>query len=80
MNVHFGAAQVLVKPAREGTGVIAGGSVRIVLEAAGIQDARAKCLGSQSALNNARATVKALSQLRTYGEVMKLRGKAKAEA
>ena len=79
MNVRLGAAKVLIKPASKGTGVIAGGSVRIVLEAAGIQNATAKCLGSQSPLNNARAAVKGLSELRTVEDVMRVRGKTAKE-
>lgn len=74
IQVKFGSAVVLIKPAKQGTGVIAGGSVRIVLEAAGVQNATSKCLGSQSPLNNARAAIKALSELRTVEQVMETRG------
>lgn len=79
VNVAYGSASVLIKPAPKGTGVIAGGSVRIVLEAAGIENATAKCLGSQSPLNNARAAIKALQSLRTLEQVMQVRGKSAKE-
>ena len=62
---QFGASNVLIKPAGSGTGVIAGGSVRILLEAVGIQNILAKQLGSSNLLNNARATVCALQSLKT---------------
>ena len=69
----FKAAGVVVVPASEGTGVIAGGAVRSVLELAGVQNVLAKRLGSRSVLNNARVTVKALEQLRTLSEVARMR-------
>lgn len=62
---QYGACNVLIKPAGEGTGVIAGGAVRILLEAAGVKNILAKQLGSNNLLNNARATVCALQELRT---------------
>lgn len=65
---QYGACNVLIKPASEGTGVIAGGSVRILLEAAGVQNILAKQLGSNNLLNNARATVCALQNLKTLSE------------
>jgi small subunit ribosomal protein S5 len=74
VTVRLGSAKVLVKPAKQGTGVIAGGAVRIVLEAAGIKNATAKCLGSKSPLNNARATVEALRQLQTVEAIAEARG------
>ena len=69
-----GAANVLLRPAAPGTGVIAGGSIRTVLELAGIKNILAKRLGSKTPLNNARAAMLALSQLRTHKSVSRERG------
>ncbi|OIT28009.1 PREDICTED: 30S ribosomal protein S5, chloroplastic [Nicotiana attenuata] len=70
----FGAARVMLRPAAPGTGVIAGGAVRIVLEMAGVENALGKQLGSNNALNNARATVVAVQQMRQFSEVAQDRG------
>nr|YP_009314991.1 Ribosomal protein S5 [Scinaia undulata]SCW23446.1 Ribosomal protein S5 [Scinaia undulata] len=64
-----GAAKVIMRPSAQGSGVIAGGSVRTVLELAGVQNILAKQLGSSNSLNNARAALNALSNLRTFKEV-----------
>lgn len=71
---ELGASRVLLKPASKGTGVIAGGSVRTVLELAGIKDILSKALGASSPLNNARATVDALSRLHRAEDVASMRG------
>jgi small subunit ribosomal protein S5 len=69
-----GAAKVMMRPAAPGTGVIAGGAVRTVLELAGVRNILAKQLGSGNPLNNARAAVNALDSLRTFSEVAEERG------
>lgn len=69
----FGACNIIMRPAIEGSGVIAGGAVRIVLEVAGVKNVIAKQLGSNNLLNNARATICALSNLTTKDEVSKNR-------
>ncbi|OHW62437.1 30S ribosomal protein S5 [Andreesenia angusta] len=76
---HFGAGSVLLKPAAEGTGVIAGGPVRAVIELAGIRDLRGKSLGTNNPRNMINATMDALSQLKRAEEVAKLRGKTVEE-
>ena len=74
-----GAGKVLLKPAPQGSGVIAGGSIRAVLDASGLKDVVGKSLGSDSPLNNARATINALSALRTIEDIANIRGKMPEE-
>jgi len=76
---HFGASKVLLKPASQGTGVIAGGAVRPILELAGVRDVLTKSLGSSNAINTARATIEGILQLKRAEEVARLRGKSVEE-
>jgi len=70
----YGAGKVLLKPASEGTGIIAGGTVRAIVEIAGIKNIRAKCLRSSNPTNVVKATFEGLRSLRTADEVAKMRG------
>ena len=76
---HYGAGKVLLNPASEGTGLIAGGAVRAVLEVAGVHNILTKCLGSHNPHNLVKATIEGLGQLRAPSEILAARGKGIAE-
>lgn len=78
-TTNFGSSKVILKPAVEGTGVIAGGAVRPVLELAGVKNVTAKTLGSRNSRNIVYATIKALTAMRTPEQVAELRGKTVTE-
>jgi small subunit ribosomal protein S5 len=74
VRMDFGASRIMLKPASQGTGVIAGGAVRAVVEAAGIRDILAKVFGSSNPVNVTRATLEALKSLRSAEEISTMRG------
>lgn len=71
---NYGAGQIVLRPAANGTGIVAGGVVRAVLELAGATDVISKCVGSRTPINQVHATMKALTELKTVNSVAKLRG------
>jgi small subunit ribosomal protein S5 len=79
ITVRYGAAKVMLKPASPGTGVIAGGGVRAVVEAAGVHDVLSKSMGSENSFNVVMATFKALQELTDFEERAQMRGKTMAE-
>jgi small subunit ribosomal protein S5 len=76
---EFGKGKVIIMPAAEGTGIIAGGPARVVLELSGLKDVRAKSLGSNNPKNMVAATISGLASLRTVEDIAKLRGKTVEE-
>lgn len=74
VDLSYGAAKVMVRPASDGTGVIAGGAMKVVLELAGVKNCFGKQLGSDNPMNNAKATIKALQSMKTFKQVAEERG------
>jgi len=79
ITAHYGAAEVFMKPASEGTGIIAGGAMRAVFDVVGVHDVLAKCVGSNNPANVVRATIKGLSDMTNAEEVAMKRGKSVAD-
>lgn len=79
INAHHGASKVYLQPASDGTGIIAGGAMRAVLEVAGVQNVLAKCYGSTNPMNVVRATVKGLASMKSPEDVAAKRGKTVEE-
>jgi len=79
LTAELGAAKVFIKPAPEGTGIIAGGAMRAVFEAVGMRDVFAKCIGTNNPINVVRTTIKGLAQMRSPEEVANKRGKTVEE-
>lgn len=76
IDAHFGAAHVFMKPASEGTGIIAGGAMRAVFEVVGVKNVLAKCIGSRNPINMVRATIKGLSEMSSPEMIAAKRGKS----
>ena len=79
IDAHFGAAHVFMKPASEGTGIIAGGAMRAVFEVVGVKNVLAKCIGSRNPINMVRATIKGLSEMNSPEMIAAKRGKSVEE-
>ena len=79
IDAHFGAAHVFMKPASEGTGIIAGGAMRAVFEVVGVKNVLAKCIGSRNPINMVRATIKGLAEMNSPEMIAAKRGKSVEE-